>query len=407
MSEPDVTNLINVQQAIEIIDAAPIHLRTSTVKLAHAKDRFLARDLHTDREFPPYNKSIMDGYAVRNADVGQPNTELRVIGEARAGYMVDKSITQGQTMRIMTGAELPAGADAVVPVEFTERTENGIKVTKTGDYTRFVSWRGSNCPGGVRVLSKGAKLGAAQLAVAATVGQEHLEVFATPRVAVMATGDELVDPAVEPMPFQIRNSNTIMVNSLLSNCGCEVTDLGIVKDDFRALTHAITSGLDYDALFITGGMSVGDYDIPPKVLEQLHATFHITKLKIKPGKPFIFAHMDTVRDGHSHRCYIFGLPGNPLAGFVCTVRLACRLMRRLCGGEPFCGWLRGTLATDLPPNGPREFYQPAMFDGQTVQPLEWKGSADVFTLASANALLIRDADEPAQSAGSICRVMRV
>jgi molybdopterin molybdotransferase len=243
-------------------------------------------------------------------------------------------------------------------------------------------------------------LGSTQLAAAATVGAAELEVVDRPRVAILATGDELLDPASKnPGLHQIRNSNSIMLNALLRGYGCDVTDLGAARDVMGEIVEAIRRGAKFDALFITGGMSVGAYDLPPKAIQQLGADIRITKLKIKPGKPFIYARLG--------ECHVFGLPGNPLAGFVCTVRLAGRIVRRLAGGESGGDEIKATLATALPANGPREFYQPARLEGSTVHPLNWKSSADVFTLAQADALLIRPENDPPQSAGAACRVLKI
>ena len=167
----------------------------------------------------------------------------------------------------------------------------------------------------------------------------------------------------------------------------------------RLVISAIEKGLSFDALVITGGMSMGTHDLPPRALAQMGADVRITKLKIKPGKPFIYGRLQT--------CHIFGLPGNPLAGYVCTVRLASRLLRRMAGADPAGGERTAALAAALPANGPREFYQLVRLDGDTVHPLSWKGSADVFTLAQSNALLVRSENEPPQPAGSSCKVIDV
>jgi molybdopterin molybdotransferase len=188
-----------------------------------------------------------------------------------------------------------------------------------------------------------------------------------------------------------------MLAALLAQLGCEVTDLGIVRDEMPPLLEALRRGMQYDALFITGGMSVGAYDLPPRALAQLGVEIQITKLKIKPGKPFIYA-----RQG---ACHLFGLPGNPLAGFVCTLRLASRVLRRMRGESVGEDALRATLGDALPANGPREFYQPVSLEDGIAHPLSWKSSADVFTLAQANALLIRAENEPAQPAGATCRII--
>jgi molybdopterin molybdotransferase len=396
MSEPDVSDLITVQRAIEILDAVQVHPRTTRVNLRDALGLVLAQDVVADRDYPVADKSMMDGFALRAAD-SSDNVTLKVIGEVRAGEMSTQKLGSGEAVAIMTGAPLPPGAEGVVPIEFVQRAGDSIRLSKGGDYRRFVARAGSDCKAGAVVLRRGIKLEAAQLAAAATVGAAQLEVYDRPRVAILATGDELVAIDQVPAPHQIRNSNSIMLAALLARIGCSVTDLGVVRDEMSALLAAIEKGLRFDALFITGGMSVGAYDLPPKALQQLGADIRITKLKIKPGKPFIYAQL--------RGCHIFGLPGNPLAGFVCTIRLASRLLRRMMGTDASGLEIATTLATKLPANGPREFYQPARVEGTIAHPLTWKSSADVFTLAEANALLVRAENEPARSAGAPCVVI--
>lgn len=395
MSEPDVSDLMTVQQAIAILDVAPVTTRTKRIALCEALGHYLAQEIVADRDYPPFEKSLMDGFAVGNLGAG----EFRVVGEIRAGEMSDRALAPGETMAIMTGAPLPRGAEGVVPIEFAERSGDSMRITRSADFSRFVARRGSDCAAGAVVLSRGTQLQAPQLAAAATVGAHQVEVYDSPRVAILATGDELVPIDAQPQPQQIRNSNTLMLEALLTRYGCAVTDLGIVKDDVPSLHAALEKGLSFDALFITGGMSVGAYDLPPKALRDLGATLQITKLKIKPGKPFIYAQL--------RGCHIFGLPGNPLAGFVCTVRLASRVLRRMLGAEAWSDVIEATLGAALPANGPREFYQPAMLKGLTVHPLNWKSSADVFALARANALLIRAESEPAKSAGDSCKLLAI
>jgi len=398
MSEPDVSDLITVQRAIEIIDAAEVHPRTESIALHDSLDRILAQDIAADRDYPVAAKSLMDGFAVRASEAAEQAT-LRVVGEIRAGEFSSREIQPGETIAIMTGAPLPPGADGVVPIEFVQREDESVRINQGGDFRRFVALAGSDCSSGTVVLRRGMRLEAPQIAVAATVGKTELTVFARPRVAILATGDELVAIDQTPQPHQIRNSNSTMLLALLTRIGCEVTDLGVVPDQMPPLLDAIRRGATFDALFITGGMSVGAYDLPPKALQQLGADTRITKLRIKPGKPFIF--------GKLRECFLFGLPGNPLAGFVCTARLASRLLRRMMGADPSIGETSATLGADLPGNGPREFYQPAKTNGSIAQPLAWKSSADVFTLAQADALLIRPENDPPHCAGATCRLLRL
>jgi len=419
MTDPDASDLMTVAQAVAILDAQAVHPRRVRRALLEAQGLRLAHDLHADRDYPPFDKSLMDGYAVRCADLAAGMMRLHVIGEVAAGVAPTGAINPGQTMAIMTGAPLPPGADGVVPVEQIRREEvdgeQVVHVLHAGSPNRYIARTGSDVLRGTVVLRAGQALEAAQLAVAASIGAAELDVYAAPRVGVLATGDELVPPDHEPGPAQIRNSNTPMLIALLRRMGCDVTDLGTAVDEPEAIRRDIVRGSALDALFITGGMSMGEYDYVPRILGELGVELKITKLRIKPGKPFLFgvANRDTPPP-----CFIFGLPGNPVSGFVCTVRLASRLLIRLAGGGVIERWASGRLDAGLPANGPREFYQPVLRtvpsgsssahnEFATVTSLAWKGSADLFTLAAANALLVRAENEPALPKGTMVRVLEI
>src|SRR4051794_40382449 len=233
----------------------------------------------------------MDGYAVRGADVrGSGGAELRFAGEIPAGSVPDRPLGAGEAAAIMTGAPLPPGADAVVPVEETERAGPVVRVRRPDHYGRYVAARGSDCPGGRIVLQRGMMMGPAPIAVAATVGAATIEVFDLPRVAVLGTGDELVPHDGEaPSGAQIRNSNNPMLVALLTRLGCRVTDLGAVRDDPALIRDKLAEGLcAFDALFVAGGMSMGTHDHVPRLLAELGVQIKISKLRIKPGKPFVF-----------------------------------------------------------------------------------------------------------------------
>jgi molybdopterin molybdotransferase len=301
---------------------------------------------------------------------------------------------------VMTGAPIPAGADGVVPVEEVEQLETSIRISRPVAADRFIARRGSDIRAQQLVLSRGSRLGPAQLAVAASVGAANIRVFAKPQAAVLATGNELVAVDHEPGPAHIRNSNSIMLISLLRKLGCDVTDLGVAPDQPDAVRDALKRGMQHELLFVTGGMSMGTYDYVPRMVRELGADLKITKLRIKPGKPFVYAQTPT---GH-----VFGLPGNPVSAFVCAVRLASRLIARLCGQIELERWLSGPLEKALGPNCPREFYHPAIIkQNGHIEPLTWKGSADVFTLAKANALLRRAENEPPVAVGAIVRVLEI
>lgn len=414
MGEPDVSNLLSVLQAIRIIDQAPVKPRVIRVPLAAADGLRLAADLTSDRDYPPFHKSQMDGFAVRPNDVSNTPVDLKVVGEIPAGKLPDREVGPGETMAIMTGAPLPAGATGVVPVEDVERIDpDTVRILHGDAPARFVAPIGSDCPAGQVVLRAGMIIGPAQIAVAATIGAAELDVFAAPRVAVLATGDELVGLDQHPGPSQIRNSNNPMLVSILRRLGCEVIDLGTVRDNPDLIRDALRRGLEHDALFVTGGMSMGEYDYVPRILKELGCDLKVTKLRIKPGKPFVFA-----MTADPAPRFVFGLPGNPVSAFVCTIRLASRLLARMGGGKVEERWLTGRLDSGMPANGPREFYHPAVravapgrdsshAEFANITPLKWKGSADLFTLARANVLLVRPENDPTIPKGTIIRVLEI
>lgn len=424
MTEPDVSTLLTVSQATAIIDSVPVTPRTIEVPLDEAQNLRLAADLSADRDYPPFDKSQMDGIACLSSDAASPNATLEILGEIPAGTLPTRPVSAGQALRIMTGAPLPPGADTVVPVEFLDNTSpDSVRILKPVKKGHAIAPRGSEVRAGQTVLPAGTLLGPAQLAVAATIGAATVTVYARPRVAVLTTGDEVIPYTATPGPAQIRNSNSLLLSSILWTQNCDVTDLGTAPDRPDALRQYLAEGLTYDALFITGGMSMGSYDYVPAILKELGVDLKITKIKIKPGKPFVFGTKDEGRRMKDEPAgapasdssfiphptsFVFGLPGNPVSSFVCTTLFATRLLSRLTGGPP--NPLRTstrTLSSPLPPNGPREFYQPLRLDpdGQTAHPLTWKGSADVFTLAQASALLPRPEHAPALPAGAPVHVL--
>lgn len=440
--EPDVSALLTVRQAIDILDAEAVVPRVVRVPLSAARGLRLAGDVVADRDYPPFDKALMDGYAVLAADVRAVPAELPVVGEVPAGMPAPRGIGPGEAMAVMTGAPLPPGAEAVVPVEQTQEIDDPedvrgrVRVLKGVAAGYAVARRASDVSAGQIVLTAGAILEAPAMAVAAGVGAAEVDVYARPRVAVLGTGDELVPFGERPAEWQIRNSNNVMLVALLERLGCEVTDLGVAKDDPAAIREAVGRGLAYDALFVTGGMSMGAYDYVPATLTDLGVELKITKVRVKPGKPFVFgvargpssvvssggAASPTTDHGSwttdSSPRFVFGLPGNPVSAFVCTLRLASRVLARMAGGVPAERWLTGRLENGLPVNGPREFYQPvlrkvpagiksAQNEIPAVEALSWRGSADVFTLARANGLLVRAENDPALPKGTMVRVLEI
>jgi molybdopterin molybdotransferase len=402
MAELDVSDLMTVEQALAAIDGAAVAPRVLHVPLELCCGRRLAEDLRSDRDSPPFDKSLMDGYAVKSSDLAGAGCELQLLGRVAAGESSSLPLNTGQTLAIMTGAPLPAGADAVVPVEQTEKARDGnhIRFMQPARAGQYISMRGSEMRAQSIVLPSGTRLNPAQIAVAASIGAASASVFAVPTIAVLGTGDELVDVDQTPVGPQIRGCNNPMLTALLTQWGYTPVDLGISRDDPSEIHHKIQAGLQQDVLLVVGGMSMGERDFVPGILRQLGARFRITKLRIKPGKPFIFAEMPGGK-------FVFGLPGNPVSAFVCTVRFVTRLLDRISGGKGETGFISAALESPLPGNGPREFYQPAVYDGRTVKPLPWIGSADIFTLSRANALIVRPENQSALAAGATVDVLLI
>jgi molybdopterin molybdotransferase len=402
MTDLDVSDLMTVEQAMAILDATAVARRVERIPLAQGLGLFLAEDLRNDRDAPPFDKSLMDGYAVRARDIAAVPRELAVVDRIAAGGAATSPLSQGQAMAIMTGAPIPPGADAVVPVEQTQAIpgSNRIVVLQTVSPGRFIAARASDSAAHSLVLKSGTRLGPAQIAVAAAIGAVNVPVFAPPSVAVLGTGDELVAPQQTPAANQIRSCNNSLLLALLQRYPSRATDLGIVPDDPAAIEAKIISGLARDVLLITGGMSMGERDFVPGILHRLRGDLKITKLRIKPGKPFVFAQMPGGK-------FVFGLPGNPVSAFVCTVCLVSRLLMRMAGGPATEPTRMAPLAQPLEANGPRTFYQPAIFDGRALVPLQWKGSADIFTLSQANSLLVRPENQLPQPAGAAIEFIEI
>lgn len=426
-AETDVAKLLSVDQAIAILDGVPVQPRLREVPLLDAQGLRLAEDLRADRDYPPFDKGLMDGYAVRCADA-TPGAELELVGEVAAGQAPQRHLRPGEAIALMTGAPLPPGADGVVPVEDARRQDRRVRIERAAAPDRHIARRGADCPSGTVVLKRGVRLESAQLAVAASIGAHTVKVFDPPTVTILATGNEIVPMDVTPGPTQIRNCNNIMLSSLVRRIvGNLYTRQEHLPDVPGILRDAIERGLRSDVLLISGGMSLGQYDFVPQLLMEAGVELKITKLRIKPGKPFVFGTRS--RSGQrlldsfgekvprgdrdevnaemrsSNPCYVFGLPGNPVSGFACTLRLVSRVLRRIVGDEPDSRWLEARLTEPLDANGPREFYQPAVYRDGAATPLKWKGSADVFTLAQANALLVRAENQPAQPVGATVRLL--
>lgn len=400
-TELDVSALISVERAAAIVDAVAVTPRITTVPLSRAAGRVLAEPVAADRDYPPFDKALMDGYAVRASDIASIPARLRVAGEIAAGGKLERAVVAGEALAIMTGAPLPVGADCVVPVEHTSREADDVVINQPSPAGHAITRQATDSTAGSPVLRPGRRLGPAQLAVAATVGATRLGVFHPPSAYVLATGDEIVPIRNRPAPHKIRNANNIMLSTLIGRLGADVTGDTHCPDDPKQIASAISRAAASDLLLVSGGMSMGRYDYVPAVLTELGYELRVTKVRIRPGKPFVFG-------VHPDGRFVFGLPGNPVSAFACTLRLVSRLIRRMIGLPAENWWSHRQLGCDVGANGPREFYQPStLTDDGAVTPLLWKGSGDVFTLGAACCLLVRPEGDGPRRAGEIVRTLEI
>ena len=362
-----------------------------------AADRVLAEDVVADRDYPPFDRSARDGFAVRASDI--PG-DVEVIGEVRAGEICDSEVSRGNAIEIMTGAPLPRGADAVVMVEHVTRNENRVAISRSIRSGENFTPRGTEAKRGEVVLRAGRKLGFAEVGVLAMVGRERVAVFRRPSAAILPTGDEIVEAGVEPLPFQIRNSNAWSLAVQVGRAGGMPEIFPIARDSYESTRTSIERGLEADLLLLSGGVSAGKYDIVERVLADLGAKFFFTRVKIQPGQPLVF--------GAVGEKFFFGLPGNPASTMMTFELFARAAIERLAGLDaPMLPLLRAKLTRDFHHKTGLTRFLPARLseDGSTVEPLGWQGSGDIPALARANAFLVAEADRESWNEGDDIRVM--
>ena len=372
------------------------------VPALHALGRILAENVLADRDYPPFDRSARDGYAVRAADL--PG-ELALIGEVRAGQVFPASVAPGQAVEIMTGAPVPPGADAVVMIEHTERIANRVRIAQPQHPGDNISARGSEAADGASVLTAGHRIGFPEIAALAMVGRECVQVFRKPRVAILPTGDEIVEAGEAPEAFQIRNSNAWSLAAQVQRAGGSPEILPIARDNFESTRAMIERGLEADLLLLSGGVSAGKYDIVEKVLAGLGAEFYFDRVKIQPGQPLVFG---VIQSGDARGKQFFGLPGNPASTMV-TFELFARAAVQLLSGakDAPLPLLRASLARDFRHKPGLTRFLPATLspDGASVAPEFWHGSGDIPSLARANAFLVAEMDRESWAAGEDIRVL--
>lgn len=370
---------------------------TEIAAAIEADGRILAEDIPVDRDYPAVPRSARDGFAVHAADL--PG-KLDVIGEVRAGEVFQGSVARGQAVEIMTGAPMPDGADAVVMVEHTTRDGNRVVVERTHRSGDNFNPRGVGARAGDIVVPRGSRLGYAEVAMLATVGRDRVAVYKKPRVAILATGDEIVDVTETPEPFQIRNSNAWSMALQAAKAGGEPVILPVARDNYQSTRALVEQGLTCDLLLLSGGVSAGKYDIVEKVLADLGAEFFFTRALIQPGQPVVF--------GKAQGKFFFGLPGNPASTMV-TLEIFARAAIELLGGasEARLPIMQTKLAREFRQKAGLTRFLPAYVspDGSTADPLSWQGSGDIATMARSNAFLVTDPDRETWAAGDFIRVL--
>jgi molybdopterin molybdotransferase len=397
-----VLTFAEARAVVEKHAAAITAMRVQNVAITDALGRVAAEDLRADRDYPPFPRATRDGYAVRAADVQHVPVQLRVIGQIKAGNTFTRTVNTGECVEIMTGAAVPSGADAVVMVEFTRAEGDFVTIERSVTVGENVVPQGAEGRRGDIVLARGTRVRAQEIAVATTIGCSELSLYDKPHVAILSTGDEVVEVDQQPGPVQIRNSNAYSLSAQIEHAGGEPIRLPIAPDEKSRLRTLIEYGLSSDLLLLSGGVSMGKYDLVEQVLTDLGAEFYFTGVKIQPGKPLVF--------GKVRGKYFFGLPGNPVSTMVTFQIFARTLLDALAGVAPqslpfACAQLKSELQTKT---GLTRFLPARLLPEITQSKVElvpWNGSGDVFAQAKADCLLVVPPDRERIPAGTMVTIL--
>jgi molybdopterin molybdotransferase len=374
---------------------------TAVVGVWDALGLVLAQEVKTDREYPPFDRSTRDGYAVR-AKEAVAGAQLKCVGEIKAGDTVRESLAAGTCLQIMTGAAVPTGADAVVMIEYTSREGDLVRFERAAQRGQNVVPRGSEASAAQTILTPGMRLGYAELALAAQAGAVQLECARRPRVAILSSGDEVVLIDQTPGPFQIRNSNSVSLAAQVRIAGGEPVVLGNAADRIDDLGEKIERGMKEDALVLSGGVSMGKYDLVESALKAMGAEFFFDAVAIRPGKPAVF--------GMSQGKPVFGLPGNPVSTMVTFELFVAPAIDLLSGAEARAlPLVEARLAEAMKEKPGLAHFLPARVEWRGTLPevrtLKWQGSGDITALAKANCFLMVPADREKIEVGESVSVL--
>ncbi|PDS77133.1 gephyrin-like molybdotransferase Glp [Rhizobium sp. L43] len=398
-------NLLPVAEALNrLLSRAKPVAASETLPLAEAEGRVLAIALTAGLTQPPFNASAMDGYALRREDAPEPGAVLKVIGTSAAGHGFEASVNKGEAVRIFTGAPVPPGADSVLLQEDAEKIEGGIRTNFPVRQGQHIRPRGQDFVEGEAVLSAGTVLDFSRLTVAAGMNRPEVEIFRRPRIAILATGDELLPPGSTPGPSQIIASNTFGIAALARKAGADVLDLGIVPDDKVKITAAIDTARDarVDVIVTLGGASVGDHDLVQATLVEAGMQLDFWRIAMRPGKPLMVGSF-----GETH---VLGLPGNPVSSLVCSLLFLEPLIRKLASLPPVRREAVMEAAVTLRANDHRQDYIRAKLSKSAagswlVDPFGKQDSSMMKIFAEADCLIIRPPQAPELPAGAPCPVM--
>jgi len=405
---PTQSLVLTFEDARRVVEHHASHASPKKVEalaLLHCAGRVLAEPVTADRDIPPFPRSTRDGYAVRATDLAKLPAKLKVIGEIKAGPLPDKlppKLNRAEAISIMTGAPVPQGADSVVMVECTSPQGDSVEITKGVTSGENIVPQGAEAKRGVLLLDRGTQLNESAIALAASVGKSRLNVFARPRVAVLTTGDEIVDLDAKIGPTQIRNSNTYSLAVQIQQAGGEPVLLPIAPDEPRRLRQLIEEGLQSDLLIMTGGVSMGRYDLVEQVLAELQAEFFFTGAKIQPGRPVVFGRVSRGAGARAAsqpnpHTYFFGLPGNPVSTMVTFELFARPMLEALSGMSPRpLTFLHARLKSEIRVKPGLKRFLPALLSGEfeasQVELVSWQGSGDIAARSRSNCYIVIPAD---------------
>jgi molybdopterin molybdotransferase len=412
MSPPPETNLLSFTEARQTVEQYASTLsptQPEMLPLLETLGLVLAEDLRADRDFPPFPRSTRDGYAVKAVDVAAAPASLRCIGEIRAGATTQQSaitIAAGEAAEIMTGAPVPAGADAVVMVEYAERSGSLLTVQRSVRAGENIVPAGSEAGRDSTMVLRGTRVNHSIVAIAAAVGRPEIAAYRRPRVAVLATGDELVDINLPPGPNEIRNSNSYSLAAQVYLAGGDPLILPVAPDNADELALLLGKGFQSDLLLITGGVSMGKYDLVEQVLASFDARFLFTGVRIQPGKPVVFGEVRV----HSRTVPFFGLPGNPVSTMVTFQLFARPVLDALAGSKPqSLAFAQARLKSQFTTKTGLTRFLPARLGGTHERPevelVRWQGSGDLMAVAGSNCYIVVPPDREHFAAGDAMTVL--